>query len=96
MKYEFHYGENAIIDKVFYATFAIVYTRVKINVHPFHDGHSYTMQSLFRCHIYNFSCIFLKLKYKTLTFSSKYQKGIHICNANKFGIFKMQKHTSKS
>jgi hypothetical protein len=45
MKYEFHYGEDAIIDGFFYVTFAIVYIHVKINVHPTHDEHSYTMQS---------------------------------------------------
>jgi hypothetical protein len=43
MKYEFHYGEDAIIDGIFYVTFAIIYTLVKINVHPTHDGHSYTI-----------------------------------------------------
>jgi hypothetical protein len=30
MKYEFHYGEDAIIDGVFYVTFDIIYTRVKL------------------------------------------------------------------
>ncbi len=61
MKYESHYGDDAIIDGVFYATFAIVYTHVKVNVHPTHYEHSHTM--FFRCHIYSFSCISLKLKY---------------------------------
>jgi hypothetical protein len=74
MKYEFHYGEDAIIDGVFFITFVIVYTRVKVNVHPTHDGYSHTMQSLFRCRTYSFSCISLKFKYKTLTFSLKYKK----------------------
>ncbi len=42
MKHEFHYGEDAIMHGVSYVNF-ITYTRVKINVHPTHDGHSYTM-----------------------------------------------------
>jgi hypothetical protein len=43
MKYESHYGDDAIIDGVFYVTFAIVYTHVKVNVHPTHYEHSHTM-----------------------------------------------------
>jgi hypothetical protein len=64
MLYEiwFHYREDAIIDGVFYATFAIVYTCVKVNIHPTHDGNLHTMQSHCRCHTYIISYISLKLK----------------------------------
>jgi hypothetical protein len=51
------------------------------------------MQSLFRCHIYSFFCLSLKLKYKTLIFSLKHQeKDPHVCNGNRVGILKMKKN----